>query len=70
MDICLRERPETIEKLEELLIHHSYSYMQKLWDGERSAKEAEELQSDAVKLFLDTFVYLCTYIYIYTIFFL
>ncbi|VDN57243.1 unnamed protein product [Dracunculus medinensis] len=49
MDICLRERPETIEKLEELLIHHSYSYMQKLWDGERSAKEAEELQSDAVK---------------------
>uniref|UniRef100_A0A914ZP91 Secreted protein n=1 Tax=Parascaris univalens TaxID=6257 RepID=A0A914ZP91_PARUN len=49
MDICLSERPETLEKLEELLTVHSYPHMQKIWERERSAKEAEELQSDAVR---------------------
>lgn len=52
MDICLSERPETLEKLEELLTAHSYPHMQKIWERERSAKEAEELQSDAVRLVL------------------
>uniref|UniRef100_A0A183DY12 ELMO domain-containing protein n=1 Tax=Gongylonema pulchrum TaxID=637853 RepID=A0A183DY12_9BILA len=50
MDVCLLEKPESIEKLEELLAVHSYPHMKKLWEDERSAKEAEELQSDAVKL--------------------
>ncbi|KHN71945.1 Cell death abnormality protein 12 [Toxocara canis] len=49
MDICMSERPETMEKFEELLTTHSYPYMQKIWERERSAKEAEELQSDAVR---------------------
>ncbi|VDK34180.1 unnamed protein product [Gongylonema pulchrum] len=49
MDVCLLEKPESIEKLEELLAVHSYPHMKKLWEDERSAKEAEELQSDAVK---------------------
>ncbi|KAM3720898.1 Cell death abnormality protein [Dirofilaria immitis] len=49
IDVCLLEKPDTIEKLEELLAAHSYPHMKKIWEKERSAKEAEELQSDAVK---------------------
>lgn len=49
MDVCFIDKPETIEKLEELLASHSYHHMQKIWEKEWSAKEAEELQSDAVK---------------------
>ncbi|VDK41771.1 unnamed protein product [Anisakis simplex] len=49
LDICMLERPETMEKLEEFLVVHSYPHMQKIWERERSAKEAEELQSDAVR---------------------
>ncbi|VDK83156.1 unnamed protein product [Onchocerca ochengi] len=49
INVCLLEKPVTIEKLEELLATHSYPHMKKIWEKERSAKEAEELQSDAVK---------------------
>lgn len=49
IDVCLLEKPDAIEKLEELLAAHSYPHMKKIWEKERSAKEAEELQSDAVK---------------------
>uniref|UniRef100_A0A1I7VIW5 ELMO domain-containing protein n=1 Tax=Loa loa TaxID=7209 RepID=A0A1I7VIW5_LOALO len=49
IDVCLLEKPDTFEKLEELLAAHSYPHMKKIWEKERSAKEAEELQSDAVK---------------------
>ncbi|VDK88727.1 unnamed protein product [Litomosoides sigmodontis] len=49
IDVCLLEKPDTIERLEELLAAHSYPHMKKIWEKERSAKEAEELQSDAVK---------------------
>uniref|UniRef100_A0A915PXA7 ELMO domain-containing protein n=1 Tax=Setaria digitata TaxID=48799 RepID=A0A915PXA7_9BILA len=49
IDVCLLEKPDTIEKLEELLAAHSYPHMKNIWEKERSAKEAEELQSDAVK---------------------
>ncbi|VDN05150.1 unnamed protein product [Thelazia callipaeda] len=49
IDVCLLEKPSTLTKLEEILTAHSYPHMKKIWEKERSAKEAEELQSDAVK---------------------
>lgn len=49
MDVCLTEKPTTVEKLEELLAVHSYPHMQRIWERERSAKEAEELHSESVK---------------------
>ncbi|MFH4976225.1 hypothetical protein AB6A40_002934 [Gnathostoma spinigerum] len=49
LEICLKERPESMEKLEELLLFHSYPHMQKLWERQRSAQEAEELKSDTAR---------------------
>lgn len=47
--IGFSERPETVEKLEEIFAVHSYPHMQTLWEKERTEKEAEELQSESVK---------------------